>query len=360
MNEITRSRFLDGSWRFERGNHDPDTSSCRRGRQQCHVASVLLVRPCISPSISLIKRAFLDNFQPALPFHLSFFFSFLFSSFLRTFSPQEGKRAHSPSNFPSILPYSLSPPRLWTRSYCSTHEHKATRVLPESTPTTSSRLNPGVPEARNVNRMSDKKKKEKKKKARKKERKKATRKSYSPRVLSRFFLSPSPWTLDDVPRRRKPRDLRTFPPHVFRPIVTLTLCSLFFFKHEALSRKSTENRRIVRQKDSTFWQEVIEFLLYFIKYEIKSFYVHFFRADLANYCALLIVEIEMTWIKIFTISVVQQDGVHFKRGWKRRAYFENELNRTATLVAKEERRKWNKINSSCNFLLILVIFSLKV
>ena len=357
MNEITRSRFLDGSWRFERGNHDPDTSSCRRGRQQCHVASVLLVRPCISPSISLIKRAFLDNFQLALSFHLSFFFSFLFSSFLRTFSPQEGKRAHSPSNFPSILPYSLSPPRLWTRSYCSTHEHKATRVLPESTPTTSSRLNPGVPEARNVNRMSDKKKKESKKERKKESNEKIVQ---SPSFVSFFSLAvpldPRWCSSASQTTRLTHFSAARFSPNRYAD----PLFPFFFFKHEALSRKSTENRRIVRRKDSTFWQEVIEFLLYFIKYEIKSFYVHFFRADLANYCALLIVEIEMTWIKIFTISVVQQDGVHFKRGWKRRAYFENELNRTATLVAKEERRKWNKINSSCNFLLILVIFSLKV
>lgn len=88
MNEITRARFLDRSWRFER-NHDR-IRAVRRG-QRCHVANVLLARPCISPSISLIKRSLLENFQLALSFY----------SFFRTFSFQE--------EHPS-LQFSLNPP----------------------------------------------------------------------------------------------------------------------------------------------------------------------------------------------------------------------------------------------------------
>lgn len=166
MNEITRARFLDRSWRFER-NHDR-IRAVRRG-QRCHVANVLLARPCISPSISLIKRSLLENFQLALPFY-SFFF--------RTFSFQEEH---------PLLQFSLNPPlQLVSSTTLDTFLLFDTRTQSNPGPSrihpsTSPRLNRGCWRLGTWIACLIKKKKKKE----------ARRKPYTA-VLSRSFLA-SPW-----------------------------------------------------------------------------------------------------------------------------------------------------------------------
>lgn len=116
--DASRGTTTSGYERFGRGG----------GHGNATRWNILLVHPCISPSISLIKRSLLDNFQPRPSL------SFIFCSSHFLFPPPPHHPPSLPFNFRSIRPHSLSPPRLWTRSYRSTHEHKATtRVLPEST-----------------------------------------------------------------------------------------------------------------------------------------------------------------------------------------------------------------------------------
>lgn len=98
----------------------PDTSGSKRAAMS---RGKRFTCPSVHLAINFAHKAFLARKLSACRALLFFLF----------FALSLSKRSTPHSNFRSILPYSLSPPRLWTRSYCSTHEHKATRVLPEST-----------------------------------------------------------------------------------------------------------------------------------------------------------------------------------------------------------------------------------